>query len=119
MTRAVLAEARRLGYRVGIVGPTPESRTMYERLGFVLHRQALPMYRYPLKPWWMLMGLPQFCAYVWLVSIHRPHALQVLLLAHIILFSEAKAAMRQLWGRGRDARAAQSCPIGSFASETV
>jgi predicted N-acetyltransferase YhbS len=44
MTRAVLEEASNLGYRVGVVGPTPESRSMYERLGFVLHRQALPMY---------------------------------------------------------------------------
>jgi GNAT superfamily N-acetyltransferase len=50
MTRAVLEEARRLGYRVGVVGPTPESRSMYERLGFVLHRQALPLYWYPQKP---------------------------------------------------------------------
>lgn len=50
MTRAVLEEARKLGSRVGVVGPTPESRSMYERLGFVLHRQALPMYRYPLEP---------------------------------------------------------------------
>ena len=50
MTRAVLEEARRFGYRVGVVGPTPESRSMYERLGFVLHRQALPMYWYPQKP---------------------------------------------------------------------
>jgi GNAT superfamily N-acetyltransferase len=49
MTRAVLEEARRLGYRVGVLGPTPESRSMYERLGFVLHRQALPMYWYPHK----------------------------------------------------------------------
>jgi len=50
MTRAVLEEARRLGSRVGVVGPTRESRSMYERLGFVLHRQALPLYRYPLNP---------------------------------------------------------------------
>ena len=49
MTRAVLEEARRLGYRVGVLGPTRESRSMYERLGFVLHRQALLMYWYPLK----------------------------------------------------------------------
>ena len=49
MTRAVLEEARKLGYRVGVVGPTPESRSMYERLGFVLHRQALPTYHL-LKP---------------------------------------------------------------------
>jgi GNAT superfamily N-acetyltransferase len=46
MTRAVLEEARRLGSRVGVVAPTRESRSMYERLGFVLHRQALPMYWY-------------------------------------------------------------------------
>lgn len=44
MTRAVLEEASKLGYCVGVVGPTPESRSMYERLGFVLHRQALPTY---------------------------------------------------------------------------
>jgi GNAT superfamily N-acetyltransferase len=44
MTRAVLEEARRLGARVGVIAPTRESRSMYERLGFVLHRQALPMY---------------------------------------------------------------------------
>ena len=50
ITRAVLEEARRLGHHVAVLGPTPESRTMYERLGFVLHRQALPMYWYPLKP---------------------------------------------------------------------
>jgi GNAT superfamily N-acetyltransferase len=50
MTRAVLEEARRLGARVGVLGPTPESRSMYERLGFVLHRQGLPMYWYPLEP---------------------------------------------------------------------
>ena len=50
MTRAALLEAHELGYRVGVLGPTPESRSMYERLGFVLHRQALPMYWYPLKP---------------------------------------------------------------------
>jgi len=47
MTRAVLEEARRLGYRVGVLAPTRESRSMYERLGFVLHQQALPMYWYP------------------------------------------------------------------------
>src|SRR5258708_2763334 len=44
MTRAVLEEAREWGYGVGVLGPTPESGSMYERLGFVLHRQALPMY---------------------------------------------------------------------------
>jgi GNAT superfamily N-acetyltransferase len=49
MTRAVLEEARTLGSRVGVVGPTRESRSMYERLGFVLHRQALPTYHL-LKP---------------------------------------------------------------------
>lgn len=48
MTRAVLKEARTLGARVGVVAPTRESRSMYERLGFVLHRQALPLYSYPL-----------------------------------------------------------------------
>ena len=49
MTQAVLEEALRLGARVGVVAPTPESRSMYERLGFVLHRQALPTYHL-LKP---------------------------------------------------------------------
>lgn len=49
MTRAVLEEAHRLGARVGVVAPTRESRSMYERLGFVLHQQALPMYWYPQK----------------------------------------------------------------------
>lgn len=50
MTRAVLEEARRVGARVGVLGPTPESRSMYRRLGFILHRQALPMYWYPVEP---------------------------------------------------------------------
>ena len=50
MTRAVLEEARTLGWRVGVLGPTRESRSMYERLGFVLHRQALPTYHLSLKP---------------------------------------------------------------------
>ncbi len=50
MTRAVLEEARDLGYGVGVLGPTRESRSMYERLGLVLHRQALPMYWYPHQP---------------------------------------------------------------------
>lgn len=49
ITRAVLEEARRLGSRVGVLAPTPESRSMYEHLGFLLHRQALPMYWYPHK----------------------------------------------------------------------
>lgn len=49
MTRAVLEEACKLGYHVGVVGPTRESRSMYKRLGFVLHRQALPTYHL-LKP---------------------------------------------------------------------
>jgi GNAT superfamily N-acetyltransferase len=49
MTRAVLEEARTLGSRVGVLGPTRESRSMYERLGFVLHRQALSTYHL-LKP---------------------------------------------------------------------
>jgi GNAT superfamily N-acetyltransferase len=49
MTQAVLEEARKLGSRVGVVGPTRESRSMYERLGFILHRQALPTYHL-LKP---------------------------------------------------------------------
>src|SRR6266571_3973267 len=50
MTRAVLEEARTLGWRVGVLGPTRESRSMYERLGFILHRQALPTYHLSLKP---------------------------------------------------------------------
>ena len=50
ITRAVLEEARRVGARVGVLAPTRESRSMYERLGFVLHRQALPLYWYPLEP---------------------------------------------------------------------
>jgi predicted GNAT family acetyltransferase len=49
MTRWVLEEARRLGARIGVVAPTRESRSLYERLGFVLHRQTLPMYWYPQK----------------------------------------------------------------------
>jgi GNAT superfamily N-acetyltransferase len=49
MTRAVLEEAHTLVSRVGVLGPTRESRPMYERLGFVLHRQALPTYHL-LKP---------------------------------------------------------------------
>jgi ribosomal protein S18 acetylase RimI-like enzyme len=49
MTQAVLEEARKLSSRVGVVGPTRESRSMYERLGFILHRQALPTYHL-LKP---------------------------------------------------------------------
>ena len=50
MTRAVLEEAHRRGSRVGVVAPTRESRSMYERLGFVLHREALPTYWYSFKP---------------------------------------------------------------------
>src|SRR5689334_17496262 len=50
MTRAVLEEARLSGHRVGVLAPTRESRSMYERLGFVLHRQALPLYWYPHEP---------------------------------------------------------------------
>lgn len=38
-----------LGAHVGVIAPTRESRSMYERLGFVLHRQPLPMYGYPLE----------------------------------------------------------------------
>jgi hypothetical protein len=49
MTRWVLEEARRLGAQVGVVAPTRESRSRYERLGFVLHRQVMPMYWYPLE----------------------------------------------------------------------
>ncbi len=46
MTRVALEEARNLGAHVGVVAPTRESRSMYERLGFVLHLQALPMFWY-------------------------------------------------------------------------
>lgn len=49
MTHWVLEEAHRLGAQVGVVGPTRESRSMYERLGFVLHREVMPMYWYPLE----------------------------------------------------------------------
>ncbi|HLW02754.1 MAG TPA: GNAT family N-acetyltransferase [Ktedonobacterales bacterium] len=49
MTRWVLEEARRLGAHVGVLGPTRESRSMYERLGFVLHREIVPMYWYPVE----------------------------------------------------------------------
>ncbi len=49
MTNVVLEEACKLGYHVGVLGPTRESRSMYERLGFILHRQALPTYHL-LKP---------------------------------------------------------------------
>ncbi len=48
MTRWVLEEAHRLGAHVGVIAPTHESRSMYARLGFVLHRQTLPLYWYPL-----------------------------------------------------------------------
>jgi GNAT superfamily N-acetyltransferase len=71
MTRAVLEEARTLGSRVGVLGPTRESRSMYERLGFVLHRQALPTYSYLVKPERRFPG--SGCACMWLVSLHRPH----------------------------------------------
>jgi hypothetical protein len=50
MTHRVLAEARRLGAHVGVIAPTRQSRSMYERLGFVVHRQTLPMYGYPVEP---------------------------------------------------------------------
>src|SRR5262249_19097221 len=36
MTLTALQEARKLGYRVAVLGPTPGSIKMYERLGFVL-----------------------------------------------------------------------------------
>jgi GNAT superfamily N-acetyltransferase len=49
MTRAMLEEARRVGYGVAVLGPTPESRPMYERLGFVLHSEPMAYYWYPLK----------------------------------------------------------------------
>ena len=50
MARAVLEEARRFDHRVGVLAPTRQSRSIYERLGFVLHRQALPLYWYPHEP---------------------------------------------------------------------
>jgi GNAT superfamily N-acetyltransferase len=46
-TRLLLEEAHRLGASVGVVAPTRESRSMYARLGFILHQQMLPMYWYP------------------------------------------------------------------------
>ena len=48
MTLAALQEARKLGYRVAVLGPTPESIKMYERLGFVLHRSTQVCYYLPL-----------------------------------------------------------------------
>ena len=50
MTRAVLKEARALGYRVGVLLPSPEGRAMYQRLGFVLHRSVQASYSLPLEP---------------------------------------------------------------------
>jgi GNAT superfamily N-acetyltransferase len=49
MTLAGLQEARKLGYRLAVLGPTPESIKMYERLGFVLHRSVQVSYYLPLK----------------------------------------------------------------------
>jgi GNAT superfamily N-acetyltransferase len=49
MTLAALQEARKLEYRMAVVGPTPQSRMMYERLGFVLHRSAQVSYYLPLE----------------------------------------------------------------------
>ena len=40
MTLAALQEARKLGYRVAVSGPTPGSIKMYEHLGFVLHHST-------------------------------------------------------------------------------
>ena len=48
MTLAALQEARQLGYRVAVLGPTSESIKMYERLGFVLHRSTQVCYYLPL-----------------------------------------------------------------------
>ncbi len=49
MTLAALQEARKLGYRVAVLGPTEESIKMYERLGFVLHRSTQMSYYLPLE----------------------------------------------------------------------
>jgi GNAT superfamily N-acetyltransferase len=49
MTLAALQEARKLEYRVAVLGPTPQSRKMYESLGFVLHRSVQVSYYLPLE----------------------------------------------------------------------
>ena len=49
MTLAALQEAHQLEYRVAVLGPTPISIKMYERLGFVLHRSTQICYFLPLE----------------------------------------------------------------------
>jgi GNAT superfamily N-acetyltransferase len=49
MALAALQEARKIGYRVAVLGPTPGSIKMYERLGFVLHRSTQVSYYLPLE----------------------------------------------------------------------
>lgn len=49
MTLAALQEARKLEYRIAVLGPTPESIKMYEHLGFVLHRSVQVSYFLPLE----------------------------------------------------------------------
>jgi GNAT superfamily N-acetyltransferase len=49
MTLAALHEARKLTYRIAVLGPTPESINIYERLGFVLHRSTQVSYYLPLE----------------------------------------------------------------------
>jgi GNAT superfamily N-acetyltransferase len=49
LTLAALQEARQLQYRLAVLGPTPESIKMYERLGFVLHRSVQVSYYLPLE----------------------------------------------------------------------
>ncbi|GHO96531.1 hypothetical protein KSF_065790 [Reticulibacter mediterranei] len=49
MTLAALHEARQLDYRLAVLGPTPISIKMYERLGFVLHHSTQVCYYLPLE----------------------------------------------------------------------
>lgn len=44
MTLAALQEARKLEYRLAVLGPTPESIKRYECPGFVLHRSVQMSY---------------------------------------------------------------------------
>jgi GNAT superfamily N-acetyltransferase len=49
MTLAALQEARKLAYRIAVLGPMPRSIKMYQRLGFVLHRSVQVSYYLPLE----------------------------------------------------------------------
>jgi len=49
MTLAALQEARNLGHRIAVLGPTPQSIKMYERLGFMLHHSTQVSYYLPLE----------------------------------------------------------------------